>query len=289
MNLEFREMVRNWIQSKTRPRRRSRRARFGPGEQLEDRLLLAADIRVVDGVLEVEGTEGNDRITIEEIDANRVRVNVKDANGTELTDTRIIAKSEFHLIRVEALGGGDEVLNYTTTADVINGGSGFDYIYAGQGNSVVNGGMHDDTIFGAAGDDVLHGNEGNDMLYGMADNDEMYGDEGDDVLEGGEGDDVINGGEGNDSLFGDGGDDEMHGDSGDDVVKGGSGINTGSGGQQTGVFLDDDGVDVVTGDEQTRLLSQIAENTEVELLDELSEVVELPIVKQSRLSRWRLL
>jgi Ca2+-binding RTX toxin-like protein len=86
---------------------------------------------------------------------------------------------------------GDDVLNGTNKADLIDGGEGDDIINSGAGNDIVYGGEGDDQIHAGAGDDELFGGEGNDQLVAGA---------GDDILEGGVGDDVLNGGGGSDTF-----------------------------------------------------------------------------------------
>eukprot|EP00913_Durusdinium_trenchii_P023300 g21878.t1 len=213
----FREMVKNWVASSRRPKRRKRPARIGFSEHLEDRVLLAADISLVNGVVEIEGTNDNDRIEIQHLNGNPnyVLVTVKDGNGGNLTSPQVFLTSQIQKIDVEALGGGDQIINSTAIDDVINGGAGYDYIVAGNGKSVVDGGAHNDQILGGGGNDNLSGGDGNDTIYGMA------------------GDDVISGGNGNDVLFGDGifssssdGNDFIVGGWGADYLNGGGGNDT---------------------------------------------------------------
>ena len=99
-------------------------------------MLLSAAISLVNGVVEVQGTNGNDRIEIEHLNgnANYILVSVKDSNGTNLTPAKVFSTAQVQKIKVDALAGGDQIINNTSIDDVINGGNGYDYILAGNGN-----------------------------------------------------------------------------------------------------------------------------------------------------------
>jgi Ca2+-binding RTX toxin-like protein len=85
-------------------------------------------------------------------------------------------------------GPGDDIDPATspfatsTTADLMQGSSGFDYFDGGTGN---------DTIYGNAGDDDLYGGQGADSVFGGDGNDYLRGDAGNDTLDGGNGIDEI--------------------------------------------------------------------------------------------------
>ena len=66
-------------------------------------------------------------------------------------------------------------------------------------------------LFGNAGDDVLNGGTGPDYLDGGSGNDTLNGNAGDDELYGNDGNDVLNGGAGEDQLDTDPGADDLHG------------------------------------------------------------------------------
>lgn len=59
--------------------------------------------------------------------------------------------------------------------DVIYGGGGNDYVFAGDGNDDLYGESGNDILFGGGGNDNLYGGDGDDYLYGGADNDKLYG------------------------------------------------------------------------------------------------------------------
>jgi serralysin len=100
---------------------------------------------------------------------------------------------------------GDDFLQGSNSAELINGN---------EGNDTVKAGCNNDTIKGGKGDDVLYGECGSDILQGDA---------GDDYLFGGTNSDVIRGGKGNDNLVGDTGNDTLTGDTGVDKLWGGIG------------------------------------------------------------------
>lgn len=167
------------------------------GESLETRRVLAAKITAaldMDGVLNVQGTKGNDQITVRQING---RVSVSNArvivNG-KLENS--IPTAQIRQIRVNGLDGNDRILlegkgpggrqNISLPAE-INGGNGNDTIIGGAGA---------DKIIGGSGDDILNGGLGNDQLIGGLGADRLNGAAGDDSLEGGAGDDRLIGGAG---------------------------------------------------------------------------------------------
>ena len=102
-------------------------------------------------------------------------------------------------------------------ADVLYGGAGNDWIFAGAGDDLADGGADNDILFGEAGHDVLDGGTGNDVLNGDAIDEGtpagLAGNlHGSDWLDGGDGNDTLTGNGGADDLFGGTGDDELAGD-----------------------------------------------------------------------------
>ena len=112
------------------------------------------------------GLDGNDVITVDEI------------NGA--------------LPRANLFGGGGN--------DVLTGGSGNDQLFGQDGNDTLLGKGGADLLFGGAGNDVLTGGDGDDQMFGQGGNDRMIWNPGDDtdLMEGGEGNDTaeVNGGNG---------------------------------------------------------------------------------------------
>lgn len=196
-------MVKNGFASLLQKLRGSRRRRLAQsfnsvqGESLEARRVLTAKITAAlgaDGVLNVQGTNNNDQITVRQVNG---RISV--SNAKVLVNGRLensVPTSLISQIRVNGLNGNDRILlegkgpggrQNITLPTVIDGGNGNDTITGGAGADRINGG---------SGDDTLNGGLGNDQLFGGLGNDRLNGSVGDDVLEGGAGDDQLIGGAG---------------------------------------------------------------------------------------------
>ncbi len=164
------------------------------------------------------------------------------------------------------------LLDIDPEVDVINGTSGEDVYYVGDGSDWVAGGEGDDEIYGEGGNDELLGEEGNDklsggdgddILDGGIGNDNLHGDAGNDTLYGGDGDDKMFGGVGADHLEGGDGGDKIHASSGDDTVLGGDGADTVlagsgdddvSGGAGDDVLMGQGGHDTISGGQGNDLI-----------------------------------
>lgn len=163
----------------------------------------------------INGTNGNDLITITEGLLNALSVNI---NGTT-TNVTLAAGRELHvyalnghdIVNVIGLtrptyvdgGNGDDLiqgLQVTNTAATLwlTGGAGLDLLRGGAGDDILDGGIGNDTIYAGDGHDTLRGGDGNDILLGQAGNDNLQGDAGNDQISGGGGTDTINGGAGTD-------------------------------------------------------------------------------------------
>lgn len=144
-------------------------------------------------------------------------------------------------------GGGNDFIYAGGGNDNIDGGSGDDIIYGEAGNDTILGGLGDDVIQGDAnwldarlhGNDYIDGGEGNDKIAGLGGNDKLFGGDGNDELLGGDGNDELFGGDGNDELFGGDGNDYLEGGSGVDELYGGEGDNTLVGGTGDDIFYVD--------------------------------------------------
>ncbi len=125
----------------------------------------------------------------------------------------------------------------TGSSDVIQAGTGNDYVLAGLGNDIIEAGTGNDTVDGGAGSDRAElgaGNDtyltndpalaGNDTVMAEAGNDAVLTGDGNDQVYGGTGNDSLQGGLGNDALYGGDDADRLIGDAGD-VVVGGEGGN----------------------------------------------------------------
>jgi Ca2+-binding RTX toxin-like protein len=135
----------------------------------------ASTIAATNGVVNVQGNDGDDTIT-GGVNADTI------AGGTN--DDVILG------------GGGADSLAGEAGNDSINGGSEADSIEGGAGN---------DTLLGGAGNDTIRGGENNDTITGGGGSDELFGDAGDDVFVFANaaelaGDTEINGGTGTDTI-----------------------------------------------------------------------------------------
>ena len=180
-------------------------------EGLEDRRLLSAVLS--NGVLTVTGTAGADRIEMERVSSDRLRVreNGRDRTFSYATVQRVV---------VNALAGDDEIKLEEDDDEAVNKPS---QLSGGDGNDRIEGGPNVDNISGGNGHDRIDGNGGNDTVFAGAGNDEVRGGSGNDVLHGEAGHDRLDGDSGNDQLFGGDGDDDLEGDGGADRITGGAG------------------------------------------------------------------
>jgi Ca2+-binding RTX toxin-like protein len=153
--------------------------------------------------------------------------------------------------------------------NLIDGGSGHDFIAAGTGADIVHGGDDNDYIYGMDKDDILFGDGGNDLIYGDGNQSQrsddsvawtLYPDQGNDVIDGGEGNDYLLGQGGDDTLLGGEGNDSLWGDvekydsppdpDGQDALDGGAGNDKLFGGGENDVLLGGSGNDELSGDAQ---------------------------------------
>jgi Ca2+-binding RTX toxin-like protein len=114
-------------------------------------------------------------------------------------------------------GGGDDMLDATLLAVGISldGGSGADDLFGGDGNDTLNG----DDFSGVPGNDLIRGGSGSDSIAGFGGSDDLDGEEGRDFMNG----DGFGAVGGSDSVRGGPGDDFMEGGPGNDQLDGGSG------------------------------------------------------------------
>jgi len=181
-------------------------------ELLERRRLCAATL--VDGVLTVDGTPGDDRIAVEPLFrlARTLGLGGRPSNPVEnQVVVRVNDESDLRFdwnevreIIVRAGDGNDTVAIRDVIGTTVEGGGGNDLIYGGGSGDTLDGGAGDDRIVGgrAIGEDVIRGGAGNDRLYGLGGNDTLAGDDGDDLLVGGRGRDTLDGGAGRDRVRG---------------------------------------------------------------------------------------
>ena len=155
---------------------------------------MPTNIRVVNGVLSITGSDTRDEITLTENENDLVIV----SQGVESVIPRADVSS--YLFRA---GNGDDFFdNQSSLPGTVLGGNGDDILIGGSGT---------DTIRGENGNDRLEGRGGNDFIYGEEGDDIILGGDGEDRLRSGDGDDTIEGGDGNDLIIGGAGNDKLHG------------------------------------------------------------------------------
>ncbi|MGE5608138.1 MAG: calcium-binding protein [Bacillota bacterium] len=210
-------------------------------EALENRALMDA---VMDhGALTVTGTDAADVITIRQ-QGNQLIVD-QQSNRAESSFHGAFDMSDMYVVRVQTLGGNDQVrvdTTYTPFVFQIDGGRGNDeliggsamrnYLYGGDGNDTLVSLRSDGSLDGGAGNDRLIGGRGENVFRGGDGNDELIG-EGDDYMHGGNGNDVLRGGDNSDRMYGEAGNDRLYGGGGPDRLSGGDGHDFGDGGSGT--------------------------------------------------------
>ncbi|HEY0838383.1 MAG TPA: calcium-binding protein [Azospirillum sp.] len=140
------------------------------------------------GTIQVEGWNGNDRIT---------GSTGKDLlNGGWGNDT------------LYGMAGDDQLQGGWNGNDLMYGGDGDDLFSATENSEDIDA----DTVYGGAGNDGIEGAGGGDRLYGDDGADAITGHGGADWLDGGIGADTLTGGDGGDTLIGGAGGDRMDGD-----------------------------------------------------------------------------
>ena len=207
-------------------------------------------------ILEVRGSEGPERISVECSAGSEVVINGEVRrllSGAPLPCTRVVE------VDILARGGSDQIdltgvdgqfgdanfrdFGIGTLAAVLAGrgddrvrcGEAFCFVPdAGPGNDLVSGSPRRDLIYGGLGNDRLNGLEGRDQVVGQEGKDRLLGggaadllsgNQGPDVALGEDGDDLVGGGPGNDRLGGGLGDDRLIGGPGRDLLNGGPGSN----------------------------------------------------------------
>jgi Ca2+-binding RTX toxin-like protein len=133
-------------------------------EKLEDRRMMAADIDLNNGVLNIQGTDGHDGIAVyaDADDPDKLHVVI-----TNITTSAVLAQDEFDRDDVDeivanGLGGNDQIYNITDIRAKLFGGIGDDTLYGGAANDLLDGGANNDRLLGNGGNDDLIGGAGND-------------------------------------------------------------------------------------------------------------------------------
>ena len=222
--------------------------------------------------------------------------------------------------RIEnAIGGfGNDTITGNALDNSLQGGGGFDSIFAGAGNDTVDGGTGtsylrgeegadsivggavfddiqgntgNDTERGGTGDDWVVGGKDNDVLFGEDGSDLVYGNIGADTADGGAGNDIVRGGQDDDSISGGAGDDFMSGDKGSDTVAGGAGadvfhISSGAGSDRVLDFSLAEGDRVQLDPGATFSLAQVGSDTVVTLASSSDQMILVGVQMSSLTPGW---
>ncbi|MGI9471982.1 MAG: PKD domain-containing protein, partial [Rubripirellula sp.] len=155
-----------------------------------------------DGVLQVVGTAGNDKVFSGAF-YNKVWVLAKldgvgwqgkwlkasDVTSLDLTlgagDDFAKVSKRLHLPATIVAGGGDDVIIGGSGDTTVFGGAGSDILITRGGNDLLNGGEGSDVLSAGGGVDVLDGQDGADILIGGLDADTLLDSSGDDIVIGG--------------------------------------------------------------------------------------------------------
>ncbi|HYV36291.1 MAG TPA: Ig-like domain-containing protein [Gemmataceae bacterium] len=149
----------------------------------EDRTVTVTTLGVVDGVLIVVGTDGDDVIKVKPADGDpdkiTVRINELDYDfKLKPANNPANPYTDVSRIQVFGLGGSDKII--VDDALSINA-----ELHGGAGNDIIQGGSGNDVLFGDGGNDELQGGAGNDVLIGGSGADQLKGENGHDILIGG--------------------------------------------------------------------------------------------------------
>lgn len=159
-------------------------------ERLEHRCLLAS-VGIVNAILRIEGTNGDDQIAVARFGRNQAQL--LDSGTVIFT----FGLNEIRGISYFGAAGNDLItIGRVNVRSYLNGGTGNDSLSAaqGDGNDTLLGGDGDDYLFGGAQNDLLTGGAGSDTLLGGTGNDLMN------ILSSASDDDLVSGGEGADTV-----------------------------------------------------------------------------------------
>jgi hypothetical protein len=162
--------------------------------------------RLYDGLLAVDGTNGDDRLALRLQAGNPavLQIDVGDDGSAEFS----VPRAQVERLSVDGGNGADSL-----RIDESNG------VFTDAIATTIEGGNGNDRLVGGAGAVTLSGGNGNDVLIGGAGVETLIGGNGDDSIDGNKGNDVGLLGNGNDTFVWDPGD-------GSDVVEGQNGTDT---------------------------------------------------------------
>jgi Ca2+-binding RTX toxin-like protein len=245
-------------------------------EGLEHRRLMSTSLS--NGVLTVTGSAANDRIEIDQYNAElyvfengllsgiysssiqRLVIRANGGNDTiklwpAVTKGAEIYCGEGNDTAIGAAGGdfiygenGNDFITGNGGNDNLWAGDGYDTVYGGDGNDQMGGSSGNDYLAAGAGNDSVWGEWGNDSIWGESGNDWICGNDGNDSIVGSTGNDTVYAGTGDDRVFGDAGNDSLEGEDGNDVLTGGANNDTMRGGAGNDYFYaKDDYTDLISG------------------------------------------
>jgi Ca2+-binding RTX toxin-like protein len=162
--------------------------------------------RLYDGLLAVDGTNGDDRLALRLQAGNPavLQIDVGDDGSAEFS----VPRAQVERLSVDGGNGADSL-----RIDESNG------VFTDAVATTIEGGNGNDRLVGGAGAVTLRGGNGDDVLIGGAGLETLIGGNGDDTIDGNKGNDVGLLGNGNDTFVWDPGD-------GSDVVEGQNGTDT---------------------------------------------------------------
>jgi Ca2+-binding RTX toxin-like protein len=269
---------RRHLRNTARPRK-ARRSPASGVEQLENRVVLAADIGFDPAArtLTIVGTEGNDTVEVRQ-QGSSVVVSMDSGSGMV---SRTVRASAVRQIVFSGLDGNDSFTNLTAVAsradggagdDVLRGGRAADVLVGGDGQDQLMGNVGNDQLDGGNGDDAVWGGVGNDRVMGGSGDDRLYGEAGADAVWGGDGADSLDGGVGNDTLYGEAGNDQLMGAAGIDMLAAGGGNDMLMGGAGNDTLEAGDGSDTLDGQGGSdRLVGGSGVDRELDVQDRLSD------------------
>jgi len=142
------------------------------GQRTTTLSVQTSGVSLVNGVLYVIGTNGDDQVTIRQTGSGVLKV-----HASFLDHMLTFNAADITLIKVSLDGGNDRLViaDNVQIAVIVDGGAGNDFLQTGAGPSVLVGGLGNDVLLGGSGRDLLIGGQGRDDLYGRGRGDILIG------------------------------------------------------------------------------------------------------------------
>ena len=140
-------------------------------QRLERRELMAADVTMLDGVLAINGTSGDDIAEVYTQD-DQVLVSLttfNEAGEVASEQSGSFAREDVSHIVFQAGDGDDLFVNDSNIDSVTRSGGGNDTVLSGGGNDILATGTGNDFVIGGGGDDVILDGPGDDIIVPTAD------------------------------------------------------------------------------------------------------------------------